>query len=209
MANKRMFQFLYSKQPKLSMIVGSFQFGASGTVASGSVTGAGVQSITKLAAGTYQVKLADNYASVLSFDSRMFSSIGATEVGVASLVGSSTYQIAVVGNSNWATVGADSQYTAVVGQPFVALATAGSGTGTAKLLSPSGIVAVETLRLGGAMLTNGSPNQGLGSSFIFQTLANTVSSNSTSVATLVAANAVASSAMSFKIWFKDSSVTAL
>lgn len=207
MANKRLFQFLYSKQPKLTMITGSLQFGASGTVASGSVTGAGVYSIAKLATGTYQLKLADNYAAILGADYQMHSSIGATEVGVASLVGSSSYQIAVVGNSSWTSLGPDAQYTPVVGQPFVATATVGSGTGTAKLLAPSGIVAVETLRSSGAMLANGSPNLGLGASIIFQTVANQ-SSGGLAMTTLVAANAIASSTMTFKIWFKDSSVQA-
>lgn len=209
MANKRLFQFLYTKQPKLTMITGGFMIGASGSVASGSVTGAGIYQLTQLGTGTYKVKLADNYVSFLDADYRMHSSVGATEVGVASLVSSSTYQIAVVGNSTWSTVGADSDYTAVVGQPFVATNVAGSGTGTAKLLSPSGIVTIETLRNGSSQLTNGSPNLGKGSSFIFQTLANTVSSNSTSVSTLVATNAAGSSTMTFKLWFKDSSVLAL
>lgn len=208
MANKRLFQFLYTKQPKLTMITGGFQVGASGNVASGSITGAGVYSITKLGTGTYQLKLADNYANILGIDYQLYSSIGATEVAIASLVASSSYQIAVVGNSNWATVGADSQYTPSIGQPFVANQVAGSGTGTAKLLASSGIVQIETLRRSTTMLTNGSPNSGLGASFIFQTLANQ-SSAGLAMTTLIPTNAVGSSAVSFKIWFKDSSVLAL
>lgn len=190
------------------MISGGFQFGAAGNVASGSVTGAGVYSVTKLGTGTYQIKLADNYASILDATFQSYTGIGATEVAVASLVASTSYQIAVVGNSNWATVGADSQYTPVIGQPFVATNIAGSGTGTAKAIVASGIVGVDVVRRSNTMLTNGSPNAGLGSSIIFQTMANQ-SSGGLAMTTLVATNSVASAAMAFQIWFKDSSVLAL
>lgn len=208
MANKRLFQFLYSKQPKLTMIQGAFQIGASGTVASGGISGAGVYQVTKLATGVYQIKLADNYANVLDANFCMGTGISATEVAVASLVASTTYQIAVVGNSTWSTVGVDSQYTPIVGSPFVATNVAGSGTGTAKAIVASGIDTIETVRNLNGLLTNASPNQGLGTSIIFQTLANQ-SSGGLAMTTMVPTNAVASSTCHFKIWFKDSSVQAL
>lgn len=208
MANKRLFQFLYSKQPKLTAIYGGIQFGANGTVASGSSGGAGVYSVSKLATGVYQIKLQDNYAAVISQTYAMHSGVSAAEVNVASLTSSAAYQIAVVGNSTWSTVGLDADYTAAVGQAFVANNVAGSGTGTAKLLVPSGIDSVESLRNTSGLLTNGSPNLGKGSSILFQTLANQ-SSGSGVIQTMTPTNPVASSTMTYVLWYKDSSVSAL
>lgn len=204
MANRRLYQFLYSKQPKLTVINGSFMVGASGSVASASIVGAGVYAVSQLAAGVYQIKLADNYQTLLDAQFQAIQGAGASAVNVASLTASSVYQIAVVGNSNWNTVGLDSDYTASVGAPFVATNVAGSGTGTAKLMGTSGIDAFELIGSQSSLLQNNNPSQGRGSSVLFQCSAG-IGSNSA----LFATNPVSSSQISFKLWFRDSSVTGL
>lgn len=212
MANKRLFQFLYTKQPKLSMITGGFTAGANGTVASGSAYGAGVYQIRGFGSGNYQIKLSDNWVDYLAADINIIGGISAAAVGVADLAGSSSYIITTVGNSTWTTVGLDSDYTAAVGQPFVATAVAGSGTGVAKLVVPSGITHAEVMPQPDALLNNiaavSTPPRG--SSVLFKTLApSSAMISSAAVTTMVATNPVGSSQITFSIWFKDSGVTAL
>lgn len=212
MANKRFYQFLYSKQPKLTMITGAFTVADGGAVASGSVVGAGVYSITQASTGTYQIKLVDNYYSGLSAEFQAYQPPGAASTNVSALVGSSAYQISVVGNSTWSTVGVDTDYTAVVGMPFIATAVAGSGTGTAKLLGPSKINSFEVLGKESPLLQNINPNQGRGSSLLFATMRDTVattygvgSTTLSSVVTSAPANPIGSTSITFKLWYRDSS----
>lgn len=206
MANRRLFQFLYSRQPKLTMITGSFTAGANGTVASGSVVGAGVYSVLGYGNGNYQVQLQDNYYALVANDFSVTSGINAAEVNVASLVGSSSYSIAVVGNSNWSTVGLDTDFTAVIGAPFVATAVAGSGTGTAKLIIPSNISSIEVAPVASTLLPSNANLQGKGSAIYFKTLApSTAMVSSAAVTTMAATNPVGSSQITFKMWFRDSS----
>lgn len=214
MANKRLFQFLYSKYPKLTMIHGVVTFGANGTIASGSTFTAGIYSVTGNGNGSFQVKLSDNYYNFVGAQFLPVAGIsGAAPVGVASLTGSSMYQVSVVGNSTWSTVGFDSDYTPVVGAPFMANAVAGSGTGTAKLITPNNISTIQYVQGTGNVLTNNSPNfqnatgaVGKGSSVFFQTMApvtTTVSSVATTAMTVT--NPTGSTQATFKIWFRDSS----
>lgn len=212
MANKRFYQFLYTKQPKLSMITGAFQIGQGGSVASGSVTGAGVYSVTKASTGTYKIKLQDNYYAALSGQFQSYAPPGAAEVNVSLLTGSSAYQVAVVGNTDWTSLGVDSDYTVAVGMPFVATATAGSGTGTAKLFGPSNIDSFEILPAESATLQNANPTLGKGSSILFKTMNTTAATTTvdtatfTTTLTMAATNAVASTTVAFKLWYRDSSV---
>lgn len=218
MANRRLFQFLYSKQPKLTCISTQVTFRNLGRVV-GSATGQGIYSVVGYGNGQFQIKLADNYVNFVGADFTPLSGITGTDVNVASLVGSSTYQVAVVGNSDWSTNGFDTDYNPVaVGDIFVANAVAGSGTGTAKLLIPSNLSTVEIMNGTGNMMTNAAPNfqtatgqTGKGAAVYFQTLAPSSTTTQTSTAvyvtttTMVATNPVASSSMFINLWFRDSS----
>lgn len=214
MANKRLYQFLYSKQPKLTMISGGFTVGGDGSVASASAFGAGVYSISNLAPGVFQIKLVDNFAALVNTQFQAYSPPGQASTNISALVGSSAYQIATVGNSTWTTVGLDSDYTPTVGMPFVANATAGSGTGTAKLIGPSKIDAIEVIGSSSSMLQNLNPSLGRGSSFLFQTLNSTATttvantSTFTTTLTFAASSPVGSTTIMFQVWLKDSSVIA-
>jgi hypothetical protein len=216
MANRRLFQFLYSRQPKLTMVQGQMTFAAGGRVV-GSATGQGVYQIYRNGTGNYFVQLTDNYYDLIGADFTPISGVDPVSTNVASLVGSSMYQVSVVGNSTWSTVGLDTtQYgTATVGQPFVATAVAGSGTGTAKLIIPSNVSTVEIVPNVDGLLTNVGPNYGSntgalgkGSGVWFRTLAPTTSMvSSAAVTTMAAVAPVGSSGMMFKLWFRDSSAT--
>ncbi len=213
MANKRLYQFLYSKQPKLTMINGIVTFGAGGTIASGSTFTAGVYSVTGNGNGTFQVKLSDNYAAFVGGQFTVHSGLSASVINISSLVGSSSYQIVSVGNSTWSTVGFDSDYTPVAGAPFMANAVVGSGTGTARLLTPTNISTIQMLQTTTGLLTNNAPNfqntngaPGRGSSFFFQTMAPTATMvSSAAVISQVVVNPTGSTQASFKLWFRDSS----
>lgn len=212
MANRRLYQFLYSRQPKLTMVNGIISFGANGSVTS--VSSVGVYTAANLAAGQYQIKLTDNYYAFVGAQFNFYSGIaGASTFGVAGLTGSSMYQITTVGNSDWTTLGPDPDYALTAGTVFRATAVVGSGTGTAKLLTVNPVVSAQVLQSQTTALQNNFPSLGRGSSIYFQTIAPVVTTSQTSTSvyvsttTMTATNPVASSSMSFKLWFRDSSVT--
>lgn len=205
MANKRFFQFLFSKQPKLTMINGLVPIGATGAV--GTVSGAGVQGVTRLAAGIYKIKLLDNYYGYVDSDFSMQGGITGSSVAGGAFITGTLYQIITLGTTTqaqWVTAGFDADYTAAVGSVFVATG-AGAGTGTVKAIGSSGIVACEIAQRTGNLLNNLNSISNKGSSVIVQTLAAT----SSSVTTLIPTDPANGSVLSFKLWFKDSSVTAI
>ncbi len=211
MANRRLYQFLYSRQPKLTMVNGIISFGANGSVTA--VSSVGVYTATNLATGQYQIKLTDNYYAFVGAQFNFYSGISAVSAAVAGLTGSSMYQITAVGNTDWSGLGPDPDYTVAAGTVFRATATVGSGTGTAKLLTVNPVVSAQVMQSQVAALQNNNPSMGRGSSVFFQTVAPAVTTAQTSTAvyvstaTMAATNPVASSSMSFKLWFRDSSVT--
>lgn len=199
MANKRYYQYLYTKQPMLKAIYGSITFGATGAVASSS--GAGVLSVTRLNTGLYQVKLADNYSNFLKLEWDAQSGVSGGAVTAGSFVTGTQYQIVSLGNTNWGAIGLDSNYTTAIGQTFVATG-AGSGTGTAKILVASGIIAVESVAPGAA-LTNLYPNQGKGSSIFLNVYGLPASGQVASLA-----DPASGSSLNYALYFRDSSVGA-
>lgn len=141
MANRRFYQFLYSKVPMLTMIQGNVVIGASGAVSSSS--GVGVTSVTKLATGIYRIKLQDNYNHFVGADFTLESPVTGGSVSDGSFVADTLYQITAVGTTDWASVGLPSDLTATVGQVFVASATGGAGSGTAKAVGLTGVADIE------------------------------------------------------------------
>lgn len=194
MANKRFYQFLYSKHAKLTMINGLVTIGATGAVSS--VTGAGVQGVTRLGTGLYRVKLVDNYAAFVGFSAYEYSPLTGSPVADGSLVTGTLYQITVVGTTNWVSAGFDPDFTPAVGGVFVATGAGGAGTGTATAVGLTGIDSVEVAQSQSSLLQNNNTALGRGSAVIMQTLS--------SAGAL--ANPASGSQIGFKIWFRDSSV---
>jgi hypothetical protein len=142
MANKYGYQFLYSYNPMLTFVEGNFVVGASGAV--GTVKGSGIDSITKLSTGTYQIKLQEGYPRYLSGTAGAVAPTTGSAVNAGSFSVGTTYVIASVGSTDFAAAGMNSSLTADVGVPFVATAV-GSGSGTALAVGDSGIVSVEVV----------------------------------------------------------------
>ena len=132
------------------------------------------------------------------------------------MAGSTSYVVSVVGNTDWSTLGVDTDYTVVVGMPFVARDVVGSGTGVVKAVVASNVSNVMPIGSLSALMTNSAPNYasatgvvGRGTSLYFQTMRAITSETATStyVTTMTAVNPVGSSSMMVKLWFRDSSAT--
>lgn len=167
MANQRFYQFLYSKIPMLTMIKGSVTIGASGAVAS--IAGTGVASVTRATTGIYEVKLNDNYNAFVDFHWHADGGLTGSPVADGSFVTGTQYQITVVGTTNWAGAGFDSDFTPAVGSVFVATGAGGAGTGTATAVTKSGIISVELAQNVGGLLQNNFSSKGRGSAFFLNT----------------------------------------
>jgi hypothetical protein len=201
MANKRFYQFLYSKQPKLTLINGVINIGATGAVSSFTIPGAA--SVTRLGTGIYKVKLQDNYVASIGTEASMISGTTGSAVNAGSFVTGTLYQITTLGTTDFTAVGLDSDYVPAVGQPFVATG-AGSGTGTATAIGASGIIAVEVAASAQAQLVNKFPNLNRGASLIIQTFGLPASGQTPELA-----DPANGSAITLKIWFKDSTALAI
>jgi len=116
--------------------------GASGAVSSFTNSGNLISSITRLSAGTYQVQLKDPYAKLLAASGYLVSPATGSAITAGSFVSGTLYQIVSLGTTNFNSVGLPANLTPAVGQVFVATGV-GSGTGTVKAVSLSGINNVE------------------------------------------------------------------
>lgn len=187
-------QFLYSKIRMLTMIQGTVTIGASGAVSS--YTGNGVSSVTKLATGIYQVQTTDNFNAFIQAGFLLESPVTGSNVNDGSFVSGTLYQITAVGTTNWGAIGLASGLTPTVGQVFVATGVGGSGTGTAKAMTTSGIAVVEVPTGIQKMLTNSKESQGIGATVLFETLD----------ITDALANPTSGTVINFTFFFRNSSV---
>lgn len=143
----------------------------------------GIKSITRLAVGTYQIQLDDNFSALFGFNVYFRAPVTGSDIPVdATTVGLSVgtmYEITAVGTAttaaNWVTLGLPAGLTATVGQVFKA-ATTGTGTqsgaGTVKALSGNNIAAVQSIGSPTQMLNSQPFVQGNGGGYItFQTVA--------------------------------------
>jgi len=166
--------------------------------------GVGIKSITRLAAGTYQVQLSDNYYQFLTLRGSFGSPVTGGTVNMGSLNTGTVYQIVTLGTStqaNWVTAGVPSGITAAPGVIFKAAA-AGTGSGTVKALGTSGCTNIELIGTPSTMMQNQPFQAGSGGYVNFQCLAPTNSSTTTPVAT----DPAGGSTIYLEIWCNNSSV---
>lgn len=158
MANSRYYQFLFSKTPMLTMLQGQFVVGSTGAVSSSS--GTGLKTVVRLTTGIYQLQAIDDFNAFVGADFTFQSGVTGGNVSDGSLSANSLYQITAVGTTDWAANGLATGLTATVGQSFVATTSGGAGTGTAKLVTTSGISSIEVAQNPQVMLVNSVANSG-------------------------------------------------
>jgi len=130
----------------------SVPIGASGAV--GTIAGPYISSVTRLAAGLYQIQLQDSYSGYYmggaQFISPTTGSALQIDSGSAALTAGAAYQITTVGDATaaqWAALGVPAGVTPAVGVSFVALVTGSGASSTArvKAVGDSGIAKIELL----------------------------------------------------------------
>jgi len=181
----------------------SIPIGATGAV--GTISGKGIQSVTRLATGTYQIQLQDNYYSFLSMSAMVQSPVSGSNVTAGSFSTGTVYQITALGSTTqaqWVTAGVPAGITAQVGTVFKAAA-AGAGTGTAKVLASSGIASIEQIGSEQLMLSNQPFVQGSGGGYITLRCYGPTSSSDT---TLIATDPASGSTLNVAIWLNNSSI---
>jgi hypothetical protein len=143
MANRFFQQFFFGLNHYPVWIEGSAAIGASG--ATSALKGSGVKSLTRKAAGVYELKLEDNYSRFLSFQCKFVAPVTGSAVTGGSFVTGTLYVIQSLGSTTqaqWETAGLSGGNVAAVGDAFVALG-AGEGTGTVKAVGTSAVFACE------------------------------------------------------------------
>lgn len=168
----------------------------------------GIKSITRLAAGTYQLRLDDNYSSIYGLDVTFRAVVSGSNIPVdattAGLSIGTIYEITAVGTAttaaNWVTLGLPSGLTATVGQVFKALTTGTgiqSGAGTVKVLVGNNISTSQLLGSSQQMLSSQPFVQGQGGGYVtFQTMAPVFTAGAYTPAGTISAPVFTGSAMS-------------
>jgi len=161
-----------------------------------------VNSVTRLAVGTYQIQLQDNYAALLSMEVMVQSPAAGAAVTDGSFVVGTVYQIVTVGTTNWTALGVPASITPAPGVVFKAAIIGGAGTGTGKVPGVSGGINAEIIGDASTMLspTPSAPN--LGGYLTLQFIAAT----SPSVTTPIAADPAAGSVVRMEFILNNSSV---
>lgn len=158
MANGYFQQFLFSKVRGLTMLQGQVTFGAAGAVSAAS--GVGLVGVTKLTTGIYKIQIVDDFQAFVGASFSIQSGVTGANIADGSFVANTLYQITAVGTTNWAAIGLPAGLTAAVGQAFVATGIGGAGTGTAKVVTTTGVLGVEVVQNAQTELYNTTANQG-------------------------------------------------
>lgn len=140
MANRFFQQFFFSLNHYPVWLEGSAAIGASG--ATSALKGSGILSLTRKAAGVYELKLEDNYYRFLDFQAAIAAPVTGSAITAGSFVSGTLYVIQTVGSTDYSLVGLPAGVTAAPGVAFVASG-AGSGTGTVKAVGDSGVYGIE------------------------------------------------------------------
>ena len=121
------------------LLEGNFVVGSAGAV--GTVKGGGIASVELLAAGIYRINFDETYNRRLNGTAGCIGCQSGGSVADGSLTPGALYVITAVGTSNFTANGASVNQ---VGEAFVAAGAGGAGTGTAKLLVPSNVCAIQS-----------------------------------------------------------------
>lgn len=207
MANTRFTQFVGTKHGSPVFLDVRIPIGATGAVGTlGS--GAGISSVTRNAAGIYQINLLDSYNKYLGLMWSVESPNSGSDVLVASAgtVSGTTYVITTVGTTTtagWQSLGLGVGITPAVGVAFKATATTtATGTGAVQTQINSGIVAIESLGVPSlSTFVTGVNALTVKPYVIIQTLAATNSSTTT----LVPTDPVSGCALKLVLYFSNSS----
>ena len=143
------------------------------------VSAPGIQSITRLSAGTYRIQLQDSYNKLLAMESCIQSPPTGAAVAGGSFVVGTVYQIASLGNTTAAqfyAAGLPTNLTPAVGQVFKA-ATVGAGTGTVQAIGQSGGYNIELVGSAKSMLASNNPIANNGGYIVIQCLGPTAAGN--------------------------------
>jgi hypothetical protein len=143
MANRYLRQFFYTMHAMPVLLDCNASIGAAG--APSNLKGPGVQSITRLSAGRYQVKLQDNYKLMYGLGASLQSPVTGADIDPNAAVVGTVYQITIVGDSDWSTAGLPAGLTPTAGQVLQLAAAPAAGTGRVKAIGASGIDSVEIL----------------------------------------------------------------
>lgn len=191
------------------MLSARANIGASGAVSS--ISGGGVASITRMAPGTYQVQLQDNYSFMhLAMGDVGLVGSGSTVAVTSGLVVGTLYRIFSVGTTTqaqWRAIGLQAGVTPNVNDYFVATSsTPSSGTGSVQPLIPSNIDSIQFRQITSTLQASELFPAGLpplqGGYLIFQTLASTSSSDTT----LIPTDPISGSSVVLMLYMSNSSV---
>lgn len=203
MSNRRLNQFFYTphvKPVKLNVDIPIGATGAVGTLANNT----GITSVTRLAAGQYKIKFADNYNKFLGMDSNVLSDTSGSSVLLASLNPTSVYQITVLGSATaaqWITAGVPVGTTAAVGVVFLCAATSAGASSACELIATTGIQTIEVA---------GDPNKTISSSPVgtgYIVITTMIATDATHTA-LIAGDPTQGSTLQLSFYFNDSSLVA-
>lgn len=200
MASRRFFQFTQSLNPGLTLIQGTVAIGATGAV--GTVTGSGISSVTRLAAGTYLVKFQDNYFRYLGHNCSVRSSSTGT-TAITAISPGTVYQIAALGSATtaqWVTAGLPVGVTPAVGVPFLCAATSAGTSSTCATVVASGIEDVEIM---------GNPQKTIISTTYPYLVINTMATTSDTVATKIPTDPANGSTLDLCFLFRNSAILGL
>lgn len=206
MASRLTNQFLSTLQFQTVLLEGSFQIGASGVVApSTGLPGSGLQSVTRVGTGSYQLQLQDGYNRLLGFDAMALpGSSGAGPVTDGSLSVGTAYQIVFASTStNWVTLGLPRGLTPAAGMPFVATSGASNGPLGSSGVTAAGNGVVIPLRSPGIAAVQLLPNyntelrSSTAGAYLFVQTLNT---------SLAAADPTSGTVIRYNIWLRNSSV---
>lgn len=173
--------------------------GSSG--ATSSLTGAYVTSVTRQGAGAYKIVLDDKYSKLYSLTAQCSAITTGSALNISDgLTSGKMYVINAVGTStaaNWQAVGLPTGITPAAGVAFVAsTSSAGTGTGTVKAVTASGVQKIELV--GSPQL---APSTG-GAVIMIQCFAPTDATTTT----LIPADPASGSTLSIQMLLSNSSV---
>lgn len=161
MANRYFTQFFYTPHKMPVLLDCNVVIGATGAV--GTTKGPGIESVSRLGTGLYQINLQDNYNRYYIGTWGFVAPVTGANVSGGSFVTGTQYVITALGDTTtaqWLAAGLPAGITPAIGCTFNAT-TVGAGTGTVKAVGSSGIFAVEVIGNTNLMLApTGLGNQG-------------------------------------------------